>query len=260
MPLNHGNILHLQKAKVDAMIKLEIEKSPLLVAKKASLFYQELLAQKPNAVLGLATGSTPILLYKELVKLYEKKVIDFSQAICFNLDEYCHIPKEHPQSYNTFMHEQLYHAVNISSKNTFIPKGDEVDLSKECKRYNALLQEHGPIDLQLLGIGRNGHVGFNEPNTELEIGTHVVKLKDETINDNSRFFDTDEEVPKYAISVGMKTILTSKKILLLAVGKEKATIVKELLESRITTNIPASLLHLHSDITLICDEAAASLL
>lgn len=242
------------------MIKIEIVKDAGAAAKVAATHYKSLLNDKANAVLGLATGSTPIPLYKELLELHSENAIDFSQSICFNLDEYCDLPNTHRESYANFMYEQFYHLANVEENNRHIPDGNAHDLEKECERYNDLLSQHGPIDLQLLGIGRNGHIGFNEPNTELKAGTHIVKLSEATVKDNSRFFEEEEEVPAFAISVGMKSILSSKKIILLAIGEEKAKIVHALMHSGITTLLPASFLHIHTNVTLICDEAAASLL
>lgn len=209
---------------------------------------------KPNSVLGFATGSTPIGLYKELINMYNIGEIDFSQSVGFNLDEYYTISPENPQSYHYFMKENLFKYVNI--KKTFIPDGSAKNPEDECRRYEETIERYGGIDLQILGIGQNGHIGFNEPDTCLNTDTHLTNLTQSTIKANSRFFKNIDEVPKKAITMGISTILKSKRIMLLASGKNKHNVVKELLTKDINTNVPATMLKVHPDVVLIIDEEA----
>ncbi|MGM9646841.1 MAG: glucosamine-6-phosphate deaminase [Eubacteriales bacterium] len=210
----------------------------------------------PEAVLGLATGSTPVGLYRELVKLCEAGEIDFSGITTFNLDEYYPISPENPQSYRYFMNENLFDHVNIDKSRTHVPNGMAADSVAECAGYDQQIKAAGGIDLQLLGIGLNGHIGFNEPDGILTTGTHVTELTESTIEANSRFFESREEVPTRALTMGMETILHARKIVLLANGAAKHPAVKQLLDHTITTHMPATLLKVHPDVTLICDRAA----
>lgn len=212
------------------------------------------LALKPDSVIGFATGSTPVGLYENLVDMYKTGDVDFSQATGFNLDEYYPISRDNSQSYYYFMREKLFNHINI--KETFIPDGSAKDPESECEHYDKLIDSYGGIDLQILGIGQNGHIGFNEPASALNSKTHVTALTQSTINANSRFFDKVEEVPTHALTMGIATILKSKKIILLANGKSKHAVVKELLTDNITTNIPATMLKVHRDVVLIVDEEA----
>lgn len=180
-----------------------------------------LLQTKPRAVLGLATGSSPVGIYKQLITLYQKGLVSFSQASSFNLDEYVGLPTEHRESYRSFMNEQLFKHIDIDIARTQVPDGQAADLEQECNSYEQRLDDRGPVDLQLLGIGHNGHIGFNEPGTELTGRTHVVDLKDETRKANARFFDSIDEVPAQAITMGVGTILKAKQILLIARGEKK---------------------------------------
>lgn len=209
---------------------------------------------KPNSVIGFATGSTPVGLYQRLIEMYRDKAVDFSDVTGFNLDEYYPIAHDNAQSYHYFMKEQLFDHVNI--KQSFIPDGSAKDAEAECKRYEELVASHGGIDLQILGIGQNGHIGFNEPDTVLKTSTHVTALTESTIAANSRFFDKPEDVPTHALTMGIATILRSKKIILLANGKNKHDAVTELLNDNITTNVPATMLKVHPDVVLIVDEEA----
>lgn len=211
---------------------------------------------KPNSVLGLATGSTPIGLYKKLVELNKNGEVDFSKVVTFNLDEYYPISPNNNQSYYYFMNEHLFNHINIDKNNTHIPNGETKTPDEECKNYEKLIEKAGGIDLQLLGIGQNGHIGFNEPDDNLNTSTHVTELTESTINANSRFFNDIAEVPTKALTMGISTILKSKKIILLASGKSKHNVVKELLTDDINTNIPATMLKVHRDVVLICDKEA----
>lgn len=230
------------------------------MSKRAAILIQAQLMWKPDSVLGLATGSTPIGFYKELVNLYQKNDINFLEVITFNLDEYLGLEKTNEQSYYYFMRENLFDHVNILESNTFIPNGMAENFETECADYEKLISKQGGIDVQILGIGHNGHIGFNEPNVEFEARTHIVSLDEETIEANKRFFDSIEAVPKQAISMGIKTIMGSKRIILMASGKGKAEIISQLVKDDIKPDLPASILHLHSNVVIIIDEEAASLL
>ena len=213
------------------------------------------LKKKPDLVLGLATGSTPIGLYNELVKRYKEKKIDFSKAQSFNLDEYYPINKNHAQSYYTFMDDHLFNKVKF--KSTHIPDGEADDPDAECERYDAMIDAAGGIDIQILGIGFNGHIGFNEPSEAYIMPTHLEYLTQSTLEANSRFFGDGEIQPATALTVGFDKIFNAKKILLLINGAAKAEIAKKLFEGKIHTDIPACLLLLHPDVTVLLDKAAA---
>lgn len=221
-----------------------------LSRRAANIIAAEMILNK-KAVLGLATGSTPIGVYNRLIELNRAGDIDFSKISTVNLDEYCGISPENPNSYSFFMNENLFSKVNISPKNTHIPKGNAQNSEAECERYNALIENLGGIDVQLLGIGKNGHIGFNEPNTSFRKGTHVIELKEETRIANSRFFSSLEEVPKSAITVGIHTIMNAKRIVLIANGKEKKEILDKAFSGGVTPEIPASILALHPNLTVI---------
>ena len=214
--------------------------------------------QNPNAVLGLATGSSPIGMYDRLVKAYEKGELDFSSVKTYNLDEYLPIDPANKNSYCAFMHEHLWDKVNLKSENCHIPSGNIAleDAEKQCAAYDDAIKAAGGIDLQLLGIGRNGHIGFNEPAESLSVGTHPVKLTESTLAANGPLFDDPSEMPRHAVTMGMGSIFSAKKILIIANGKAKHDAIKGLLNGGITTALPASLLLLHPDVTLICDKEA----
>ncbi len=214
--------------------------------------FSKQLRQKPDSLLGLATGSSPEGMYRELAK----RKVDFSRAETVNLDEYVSLPATHSQSYAYFMRDKLFDLVNIDQKRTHIPCGTAKDLKEECLRYDELLKKLGHIDLQILGIGHNGHIGFNEPQDHFEKNTHVVDLKQSTIEANARFFSSLGEVPRQAITMGLYPIMTAKKIFLLASGEGKAKILKEAFFGPITPFVPASILQLHPDVTLFADEEA----
>ncbi|AKP45881.1 MULTISPECIES: glucosamine-6-phosphate deaminase [Bacillus] len=215
--------------------------------------------EKPDSVLGLATGGTVIGTYQLLAKDHQKNGTSYRQILTVNLDEYIGISPEHEQSYHFYMKKRLFDHVQIPPENTYLPDGQAEDLEEECKRYDERIESLGGIDLQLLGIGVNGHIGFNEPGTPFDSKTHIVELSESTRKANARFFNTLEEVPKKAITMGIETIMKSKKILLLASGLKKAPIIRKLFQEGITEEIPASVLKKHENVVLIADEEALSL-
>ncbi len=226
------------------------------MSKKGAQIIASQLTLKPDSVLGLATGSTPVGMYEILGDLCAKGELDFSRVSSYNLDEYYPITPDNPQSYKYFMEEKLFSKINIDKTRTHIPNGNSADPEKECKEYDEKVAASGGVDIQVLGIGQNGHIGFNEPDDALITGTHVTGLTESTIKANARFFDSIDEVPTKALTMGIATILTAKKIILLANGKAKHDAVKALLDDKITTQVPATLLKLHPDVVLICDEEA----
>ena len=230
------------------------------MSRKAANIISAQIILKPESVLGLATGSSPIGTYKQLIEWYNKGDLDFSQIRSINLDEYKGLPADNDQSYAYFMRHNLFDHVNIKSVNTFIPNGMEADVEKECSRYNAIIRSMGGIDLQLLGIGNNGHIGFNEPADHFEKNTHCVELTESTIEANKRFFESKDEVPRQAYTMGIKNIMTAKKILLVATGEAKADALYKSLYGPITPNVPASILQLHPDVTVVADEGALKLI
>lgn len=238
-------------------MKLLVVKDYEEMSKVAAETFKEVINEKPEAILGLATGSTPVGLYKYLIEMNKNKEIDFSKIKTVNLDEYVGLGEESPQSYRYFMNENLFNHVNINKSNTFVPNGLEKDLDEETKNYDKRIDELGGIDLQILGIGSNGHIAFNEPAEFLISETHVTNLAQSTIEANSRFFNSIEEVPNKAISMGIGQIMKAKKILLLVKGEDKADAIKELLNGNITTNNPATILKLHKDVIVIIDEKMA---
>lgn len=215
--------------------------------------------QKPDCVLGLATGSTPIGIYAQLVEWYKRGELDFSRVHTVNLDEYASLGAEHEQSYAYFMRDNLFSHINIDMINTNLPNGKAEDTDAECRRYDALIESFGTIDLQLLGIGHNGHIGFNEPGSIIP-GTHKVALTQSTIDANSRLFASKDEVPRFALTMGMKHIMQAKRVLVVANGEAKAEIVKRAFFGEITPDVPASILQLHPRLTVVVDEAAARLI
>ncbi len=213
---------------------------------------------KPDTVLGLATGSTPVGMYKNLAKKYEDGILDFSEVKTFNLDEYYPINRDSNQSYYYFMNENLFNHINVKKENIHIPNGEAKDVEAECANYEKIIDEAGGIDIQILGIGQNGHIGFNEPDENLKASTHVTGLTESTIKANSRFFNSIDEVPTKALTMGIATILKSKKIIIMACGEEKSDAVAELLNDDINTSNPATMLKVHPDVVLICDKGAYS--
>ena len=228
------------------------------MSRKAANIVSAQVIMKPDCVLGLATGSTPIGLYKQLVEWFEKGDLDFSEVQTVNLDEYKGLNRENDQSYYYFMHDNLFNHINIPEENTHLPNGMEMDSEKECARYTKLIQSMGGVDLQLLGIGHNGHIGFNEPSESFDKDVHCVNLTQSTIEANKRFFASADDVPKQAYTMGIKTIMQAKKILIVANGEGKADIVRDAFFGPITPQVPASVLQLHDDVTLVADEAALS--
>lgn len=217
-----------------------------------------LVQARPDCVLGLATGSTPVGMYRELVRRYEAGELDFSRVRSVNLDEYYPISPENPQSYRYFMNENLFDHINIPKEQTAVPNGAATDPQKECLAYEEKIAKLGRVDLQVLGIGQNGHIGFNEPGETLEPKTHWTALTDSTMQANARFFSADEIMPNAALTMGMGTILRAKKIIIMANGEAKADAVATLLSGKLTTACPASFLNLHEDVVVICDHAAMS--
>jgi glucosamine-6-phosphate deaminase len=227
--------------------------------KAAELFAQELRENK-NGVFGFATGSTPVGMYKELVRMYEEGTVDFTGITAFNLDEYYPIQRSDPQSYYYFMNQHLFGPVKLPEDRRYIPDGTAADAIEESAAYEQKIVKVGGIDLQVLGIGQNGHIGFNEPAEPLDPMTGLVALAEDTIQINSRFFSSPDDVPRNAISMGMYSVMMAKRILLLASGESKAAILRDSFNGPLTTLVPASLLQLHQNVTIVTDEAAARLL
>lgn len=230
------------------------------MSRKAANIISAQVIIKSDSVLGLATGSTPEGTYKQLVEWYKKGDLDFAKVKAVNLDEYKGLSKDNDQSYAYFMRKHLFDHVNIDINNTFIPNGLEEDSKKECARYNQVIKSLGGIDLQLLGIGGNGHIGFNEPGEAFEKETHCVKLTDDTIKANSRFFASLDLVPKFAYSMGIKNIMQAKSILLVASGKSKADALYKAIYGEIVPSVPASILQLHNNVTIVADDDALSII
>lgn len=228
------------------------------MSKSAAEMVAEVLNTKPDAVLGMATGSTPLGLYKELVRMHKDESLDFSQVTTFNLDEYVGLPVTHPQSYHYFMYENFFKHVNIPRQNIHIPSGTTHNYRSFCAWYEQRIEEVGGIDLQILGIGGDGHIAFNEPTSSLSSRTRLKTLAKQTIDDNSRFFDKPEEVPIYGITMGVGTILESAQLLLVANGKKKAHAIAAMVEGPVTSMITASALQLHPEAMCFVDEGAAS--
>lgn len=223
---------------------------------KGAEIVKEQVNSKPDCILGLATGSTPVGLYTCLAEMNKKGDVDFSKVTSFNLDEYYPISPENDQSYRYFMNENLFSKINIDIAKTHVPNGMAEDPEKACKEYDESILAAGGIDLQILGIGQNGHIAFNEPADELYEGTHLTGLTESTIKANARFFEKEEDVPTKAVTMGIASIMRAKKIIILANGPAKCEVVKKLINGGITTNIPASILKVHPDVTLICDKEA----
>ena len=230
------------------------------VSRKAANIISAQVILKPDCVLGLATGSSPVGTYKQLIEWYNKGDLDFSEVKTINLDEYVGLSADHDQSYAYFMRSNLFDHVNIDQRNTNIPNGLDPDAARECSHYDQVIHDLGGADLQLLGIGPNGHIGFNEPCDEFIKGTHCVELTEATINANARFFESREDVPKYAYTMGILDIIQAKKVLMVANGKNKAQAIKDAFTGPITPKVPASIQQLHPDFTLVADEEAQSLI
>ena len=229
------------------------------MSRKAANIISAQVILKPDSVLGLATGSSPIGIYEQLIKWYNKGDVDFGGCTTFNLDEYRGLTPDHEQSYHYFMHKNFFDAVNVPAERINLPDGAQLDAERECKRYDAAIKAAGGIDLQLLGMGLNGHIGFNEPDEYFSKGTHCVNLTESTIEANKRFFASEDEVPRRAYSMGIHTIMTAKKVLVVASGEDKAWAIRESCFGPVTPKVPGSILQLHNDAIVIADEAALSL-
>lgn len=240
------------------MIKITKAKDYNEMSRKAANIISAQVIMKPDCVLGLATGSSPLGIYAQLIDWYKKGDLDFSQTKTVNLDEYRGLSHDNDQSYYYFMNENFFKHININPANTHVPDGTEPDAVKACARHETVIQELGGIDLQLLGLGLNGHIGFNEPGSAFEKETHCVDLTKSTIQANSRFFEKMEDVPTQAYTMGIKSIMMAKKILIVVSGEAKADIVKESFFGPVVPQVPASILQMHPDVTLIADAAALS--
>jgi glucosamine-6-phosphate deaminase len=239
-------------------VKIFIYDSYEEMSKAAASIVRDTLNLKPNAVLGLATGSTPLGLYREMIRMNREEGMDFSRVTSFNLDEYLGLPSDHAQSYHYFMNENLFKHINILPQNTYVPSGTPANYKAFCDWYENQIVDCGGIDLQVLGIGSDGHIGFNEPSSSLGSRTRIKTLSKQTINDNARFFDKPEDVPKYAITMGVGTILEAKQIILLANGKNKASVVAAAIEGPVCSMITASALQHHENVSYFLDREAAS--
>jgi len=238
---------------MEVIIRPDYEEMSSLAAQRIA----DLVYHQPNAVLGLATGSTPVGLYKELIQLHKKEGLDFSKVITFNLDEYVGLPPSHDQSYHYFMRENLFKHININPENVHVPNGMARDIDAFCEWYEDEIENVGGIDLQVLGIGGDGHIAFNEPGSSLGSRTRLKTLTQETIDDNARFFKDPGDVPRYAITMGVGTIMEARTCILLANGKKKAHTVAQAIEGPVTSMVTASALQLHPDAVFILDEDAA---
>lgn len=228
------------------------------MSRKAANIISAQVIMKPDCVLGLATGSTPIGTYKQLIDWYTKGDLDFERVTSVNLDEYKGLGADSDQSYRYFMNTNLFDSINIRKERTFVPDGLEPDSDKACSMYNQIISDVGGIDLQLLGLGHNGHIGFNEPSDNFEKQTHCVDLTESTIEANTRFFEKEEDVPRQAYTMGIQTIMQARKVLVVVSGADKAEILKKVVEGPITPQVPASILQLHNDVTVVADAAALS--
>ncbi len=230
------------------------------VSQAAASILAEKIRSNPSCMLGLATGSTPVGMYKKLVEMHQAGQLDFGKIKTFNLDEYYPLRKDSDQSYDYFMRDHLFSHINIQRENVHIPNGEAADPAAECAAYERMVDEAGGVDIQVLGIGINGHIGFNEPESELKLPTHLTDLTPSTIQANARFFASEDDVPKKALTMGMGTIFKARSILLLITGENKAPVAQKIFSGVLTTEVPATLLNLHPDVTVLLDEAAASLL
>ena len=228
------------------------------MSRKAANIISAQVIMKPHCVLGLATGSSPIGTYKQLIEWYNKGDLDFARVTSINLDEYKGLSPENPQSYRYFMNTNLFDHVNIDKTRTFVPNGLETDPEKACAAYEEIIRQSGGIDLQLLGLGRNGHIGFNEPADSFARETHCVNLTESTIDANKRFFESEDDVPRQAYTMGIGSIMKAKKILVVVSGEDKADALKATICGPITPQVPTSILQLHNDVTIVADEAAMS--
>ncbi|WP_033152305.1 glucosamine-6-phosphate deaminase [Pseudobutyrivibrio ruminis] len=239
-------------------MKIYKEKDYDAVSKRAAALVAAQMKEKNNSILGLATGSSPVGMYKELVDMYNAGEISFKKIRTVNLDEYAGLADDDVNSYHYFMNQHLFSKVDIDPANTHLPNGIAADPEAECASYEAMVQSLGGTDLQVLGLGENGHIGFNEPGTPFTEVTHLVDLTESTIHANSRLFEKIEDVPRQAYSMGIKTIMSAKRILLIVTGTAKADALAKVINGPVTVDVPGSILQTHPDVTVICDEAAAS--
>lgn len=228
------------------------------MSRKAANIISAQVIMKPDCVLGLATGSSPLGTYKQLIDWYQTGDLDFSKVSSVNLDEYRGLSPEHEQSYRYFMNTNFFDHINIDKSRTFVPDGLTSDVERFCKDYDRLIEEVGGVDLQLLGLGHNGHIGFNEPSDAFPRNTHCVDLTPSTIDANKRFFDSEEDVPRQALTMGIRNIMMAKKIVVVVSGEDKSEALREVVCGPITPKVPGSILQLHPDVTIIADEAALS--
>ena len=228
------------------------------MSRKAANILSAQVILKPDTVMGLATGSSPVGTYQQLIEWYKKGDLDFAQVRTVNLDEYAGLAPEHSQSYRRFMQENFFDHINIPRENTHVPNGLAPDLEAECRRYNQVIQRLGGIDIQLLGMGHNGHIGFNEPGQAFELETHVVDLTDNTIEANARFFASRDEVPRQAITMGIKSIMQAQRIVMVVSGADKADMVRAAFAGPVVPQVPASILQMHPNFILVGDKAALS--
>jgi len=238
-------------------VRVVIERDAESVSRKAARLIADQVRRKPDCVLGLATGSTPLGTYRELIRLHREEALDFSHATTFNLDEYVGLGPTHPQSYRYFMQSNLFDHINVDASRTYVPDGRALDFEAACRLYEQRIKDAGGIDLQFLGIGADGHIAFNEPGSSLGSRTRLKTLTQETIRDNARFFGGEELVPRLAVTVGVGTILDARRCLLLAVGVGKAAAIRETIEGPVTAQITASALQLHREVIVVVDELAA---
>jgi glucosamine-6-phosphate deaminase len=240
-------------------MEIIIQPDALSASRKAAQVVARLVREKPNAVLGLATGSTPLKLYDDLVRMHENEGLDFRGVRSFNLDEYIGLPPDHPQSYRAFMNEHLFNRINIDPANTFVPDGLAADVPASCADYEARIVAAGGIDLQVLGIGSDGHIGFNEPTSSFASRTRIKTLTQETVQDNARFFGGDEsQVPHHCITMGIGTIMESRRVILLAFGEQKADAIADMVEGPLAAMAPASILQHHQVAKIFIDDPAAA--
>ena len=228
------------------------------MSRKAANILSAQVILKPDTVMGLATGSSPVGTYQQLIEWYKKGDLDFAQVRTVNLGEYAGLAPEHSQSYRRFMQENFFDHINIPRENTHVPNGLAPDLEAECRRYNQVIQSLGGIDIQLLGMGHNGHIGFNEPGQAFELETHVVDLTDNTIEANARFFASRDEVPRQAITMGIKSIMQAQRIVMVVSGADKADMVRAAFAGPVVPQVPASILQMHPNFILVGDKAALS--
>ncbi len=238
-------------------MKVIVEKNYEKMSKKAAQLVKHQINEKPDSVLGLPTGGTPLEMYSQLITMYKRGEVDFSKVATFNLDEYYGLSPDHPQSYHYYMYNNFFDHINIKEENIHILDGKTQNIKKECEEYERKIEQAGGIDLQILGIGPNGHIGFNEPSQSLKDKTHLVELTEETREANSRFFNSKEDVPKKALTMGISTILKSDKIIIMAAGENKASAINKTLSGQINTCTPSTLLQTHPDVTVIVDKDAA---